>query len=63
MVFFFTKMDGYQKKCETQTKNVTKMNVIIKGVYCNIVQNQHRLMMRRLLKCYSTISSMVCTQG
>jgi hypothetical protein len=28
-----TKMDGYQKMCDTN-KNVTKMGVIIKGVYC-----------------------------
>ncbi len=29
---FLTKMDGYQKMCDTN-KNVTKMGVIIKGVY------------------------------
>jgi hypothetical protein len=27
-------MDGYQKMCDTN-KNVTKMGVIIKGVYCS----------------------------
>jgi len=30
---FSTKMNGYQKLCDTK-KNVTKMRVIIKGVYC-----------------------------
>jgi hypothetical protein len=30
---FFIKMNGYQKLCDTN-KNVTKMGVIIKGVYC-----------------------------
>jgi hypothetical protein len=30
---FLTKMDDYQKLCDTN-KNVTKMGVIIKGVYC-----------------------------
>jgi hypothetical protein len=29
---FFIKMDGYQKMCVTN-KNVTKMGMIIKGVY------------------------------
>jgi hypothetical protein len=29
---FFTKMNDYQKMCETN-KNVTKMGMIIKGVY------------------------------
>jgi hypothetical protein len=28
-----TKMDGYQKMCDTN-KNVNKMGVIIKDVYC-----------------------------
>jgi hypothetical protein len=30
---FLTKMDGYQKMCD-MNKNVTKMGMIIKGVYC-----------------------------
>ncbi len=30
---FLTKMDGYQEICDT-IKNVTKMGMIIKGVYC-----------------------------
>jgi len=30
---FFTKMDGYQKLCDID-KNVIKMGVIIKGIYC-----------------------------
>jgi hypothetical protein len=30
---FLIKMDGYQKLCDTN-KNVTKMGVIIKRVYC-----------------------------
>jgi hypothetical protein len=30
---FFAKMAGYQKKSDTN-KNVTKMGVNIKGVYC-----------------------------
>ncbi len=29
---FLTKTDGYSKMCDTN-KNVTKMGVIIKGVY------------------------------
>jgi hypothetical protein len=29
---FLTKMNGYKKTCDTN-KNVTKMGVIIKGVY------------------------------
>jgi hypothetical protein len=29
---FITKMDGYQKICDTN-KNVTKMGVIIRGIY------------------------------
>jgi hypothetical protein len=29
---FLAKMDGYQKLCDTD-KNVTKMGVIIKGIY------------------------------
>jgi hypothetical protein len=29
-------MDGYQKMCHTN-KNVTKMGVITKGVYCNLL--------------------------
>ncbi len=29
---FFTKTNGYRKMCDTN-KNVTKMGVIIKGVY------------------------------
>jgi len=29
---FLTKINGYQKVCDTN-KNVTKMGVIIKGVY------------------------------
>jgi len=33
---FLIKMDGYQKLWHKQ--NVTKMGVIIKGVYCNQVQ-------------------------
>ncbi len=31
-MLFLTKMNGYQKMCDTN-KNVTKMGVIIKGVY------------------------------
>jgi hypothetical protein len=31
---FLTKTNGYQKMCDTN-KNVTKMGVIIKGVYDN----------------------------
>ncbi len=31
-MIFLTKMDGYQKMCDTN-KNVIKMGVIIKGVY------------------------------
>ncbi len=31
-MMFLTKMDGYQKMCDTN-KNVIKMGVIIKGVY------------------------------
>jgi uncharacterized protein YqfB (UPF0267 family) len=34
---FLTKIDGYQKHCVTKTKNVTKMRMIIKGVYYNII--------------------------
>ncbi len=30
---FLTKTDDYQKMCDTN-KNVIKMGVIIKGVYC-----------------------------
>jgi hypothetical protein len=30
---FLTKMNGYQKMCDTN-KNVTNMRMIIKGVYC-----------------------------
>jgi hypothetical protein len=30
---FLTKADGYQKLCDTH-KNVIKMGVIVKGVYC-----------------------------
>jgi len=30
---FFTKMDDYQKLCDID-KNVIKMGVIIKGIYC-----------------------------
>ncbi len=32
---FLTKMDGYQKMCDTN-KNVIKMGVIIKRVYCRM---------------------------
>jgi hypothetical protein len=32
---FVTKMNGYEKMCDTN-KNVTKIGVIIKGVYCNL---------------------------
>jgi hypothetical protein len=32
---FFTKMNGYQKMCDTN-KNVTRMGMIIKRVYCII---------------------------
>jgi hypothetical protein len=32
-MMFLTKSDDYQKMCETN-KNVTKMAVIIKKVYC-----------------------------
>jgi hypothetical protein len=35
----FTKMDGYQKLCDTN-KNMTKMGLIIKGVYYTLYQNQ-----------------------
>jgi hypothetical protein len=31
---FLTKMDGYQKLCDTK-QNVTAMGVILKGVYCS----------------------------
>ncbi len=31
---FFTKTDDYQEMCDTN-KNVTKMDVIIRKVYCN----------------------------
>jgi hypothetical protein len=49
----FTKINGYQqqkkrKKKKKESERQTK-NVIIKGVYCNIVQNQHESMMRRTL--------------
>jgi hypothetical protein len=30
---FLTKVDGYQKLCDTN-KNVIKMGMIVKGVYC-----------------------------
>jgi hypothetical protein len=33
-----TKMDGYQKICDTN-KNVTKVGVIIKGIYCTNFQS------------------------
>jgi hypothetical protein len=33
---FLTKTDGYQKMCHIN-KNVTKMGVIIKGVYYNLL--------------------------
>jgi len=33
---FFTKMDGFQKMCDTN-KNVTKMGVIIYGVYYSFI--------------------------
>jgi hypothetical protein len=36
---FLTKMDGYQKLCDTN-KNMTKTGVIIKGVYYTLYQNQ-----------------------
>jgi hypothetical protein len=32
-MMFIANMDGYQNMCDTN-KNVTKMGVIIKGVYC-----------------------------
>jgi hypothetical protein len=32
-MMFLTKTDGYQKKMLETNKNVTKMGVIIKGVY------------------------------
>jgi hypothetical protein len=39
---FFTKKNGYQKKCDTN-KNVTKMGMIIKGFYYNkIVRISHQ---------------------
>jgi len=30
---FLIKLDGYQEMCDTN-QNVTKIDVIIKGVYC-----------------------------
>ncbi len=36
---FLTKMDVYQKLCNT-SKNMTEMGVIIKGVYYTLYQNQ-----------------------
>ncbi len=46
---FFTKIDGYQPKKKRKRSERQTKNVIIKGVYCNIVQNQHESMMRRTL--------------
>ncbi len=34
-MMFFTKMDGYWKN---RNKNVTKMGMIVKGVYCNCLE-------------------------
>jgi len=35
-MMFFTRTDDYQEMCDTN-KNVTKMGVIIRRVYCNWV--------------------------
>jgi hypothetical protein len=35
-MMFLTKIDGYQEICDTN-KNVTKMGMIIKGVYCIMI--------------------------
>ncbi len=37
---FPSKMDGYRKMCDTN-KNVSKMDVIIKGVYCTKQELKH----------------------
>jgi hypothetical protein len=41
-MMFQTEMDGYHKLCETN-KNVTKMGMIIKGVYCRFVSYEPKI--------------------
>lgn len=43
---FLTKLNGYQKLCDIN-KNMTKMGVIIKGVYYTLYQNQGGYTMSR----------------
>ncbi len=39
--FFLSKMNGYQKKMCNTNQNVTKMDVIIKGVYSTKLESKH----------------------
>jgi hypothetical protein len=45
---FFTKMDGHQKLCDIN-KNVIKMGVIMKGVYCSLNTYLNIILMENII--------------